>query len=300
MATQRKVSTAAPVQAGATFRNLAETESPFVLPGIHDGLSARLAELAGFKGVFMGGFASLGTRHAVPDVGLMGLADISAIARDVRAATSLPFMVDADDGYGDAKNVAHTVRTYERLGVQAIFLEDQVSPKRCGHLAGKRIVSAERMATKIRAAAAERTSLFIVARTDARSVVGMDEALRRGERYLRAGADAIYIESPASVAELEQCGRAFDALNMTSMLEGGKTPILKPSELYAMGFNIVIYGITLLLRITRTMQLALEDLKSERLELVGSGVSFDEYMRIVGLDRWSAIERRFDVERADG
>jgi 2,3-dimethylmalate lyase len=247
----------------------------------------------------MGGFASLGARHAVPDVGLMGLADISAIARDVRAATSLPFMVDADDGYGDAKNVAHTVRTYERLGAQAIFLEDQVSPKRCGHLAGKRIVSAERMVTKIRAAAAERTSLFIVARTDARSVAGMDEALRRGEQYLRAGADAIYIESPESVAELEQCGQAFRALNMTSMLEGGKTPILKPSDLYAMGFNIVIYGITLLLRIARTMQLALEDLKSERLELVGSGVSFDEYMRIVALDRWSAIERRFDVERAE-
>ena len=300
MASKPKTAAASTVPTAAIFRKLAETEKPFVLPGVHDGLSARLAELAGFKGVFMGGFASLGARHAVPDVGLMGLADISAIARDVRAATSLPFMVDADDGYGDAKNVAHTVRTYERLGAQAIFLEDQVSPKRCGHLAGKRIVSAERMVTKIRAAAAERTSLFIVARTDARSVVGMDEALRRGERYLRAGADAIYIESPESVAELEQCGRAFEALNMTSMLEGGKTPILKPSELYAMGFNIVIYGITLLLRIARTMQLALEDLKSERLELVGSGVSFDEYMRIVGLDRWSAIERRFDVERADG
>jgi len=300
MASKPKTAAASTVPTAAIFRKLAETEKPFVLPGVHDGLSARLAELAGFKGVFMGGFASLGARHAVPDVGLMGLADISAIARDVRAATSLPFMVDADDGYGDAKNVAHTVRTYERLGVQAIFLEDQVSPKRCGHLAGKRIVSAERMVTKIRAAAAERTSLFIVARTDARSVVGMDEALRRGEQYLRAGADAIYIESPESVAELERCGRAFEALSMTSMLEGGKTPILKPSELYAMGFNIVIYGITLLLRIARTMQLALEDLKSERLELVGSGVSFDEYMRIVGLERWSAIERRFDVERADG
>ena len=100
----------------ATFRKLAETETPFVLPGVHDGLSARLAELAGFEGVFMGGFASLGARHAVPYVGLMGLADISAIARDMRAATSLPLMVDADDGYGDAKNVVHTARTYERLG----------------------------------------------------------------------------------------------------------------------------------------------------------------------------------------
>ena len=137
MASKPKAAAATTAQAETTFRNLAETEKPFVLPGVHDGLSARLAELAGFKGVFMGGFASLGVRHAVPDVGLMGLADISAIARDIRAATSLPFMVDADDGYGDAKNVAHTVRTYERLGAQAIFLEDQVSPKRCGHLAGQ-------------------------------------------------------------------------------------------------------------------------------------------------------------------
>jgi 2-methylisocitrate lyase-like PEP mutase family enzyme len=130
-------------------------------------------------------------------------------------------------------------------------------------------------------------------------VVGLDEALRRGERYLRAGADTVYLKSPESVAELEQCGRAFKALSMTSMLEGGKTPILKPSELHAMGYNIVIYGISLLLRITRTVQLALDDLKSERLGLVGSGFSFDQYMRIVGLDRWSAIEQRFDVERAD-
>ena len=170
-----------------TFGELARTEKPFVLPGAHDGLSARLIEQAGFRGLFVGGFASIGVRHAMPDIGLMGLADISAVARDVRAATTLPMMVDADDGYGDAKNVAHTVRTYERLGVQAIFMEDQVSPKRCGHLAGKAIVSAERMATKIRAAVAARDSLFIVARTDARSIHGMDEALRRGERYLEAG-----------------------------------------------------------------------------------------------------------------
>ena len=283
-----------------SFRALAEAERPFVLPGAHDGLSARLIEMAGFKGLFVGGFASLGARHAIPDVGLMGLGEISAVARDVRAATTLPMMVDADDGYGDAKNVAHTVRSYERLGVQAIFFEDQVLPKRCGHLAGKRLVSSARMETKIRAAVAERNSLFIVARTDARSVMGLDEALRRGERYLKAGADAIYIESPETVTELEQIGRAFPALNMASMLEGGKTPILKPSELHAMGYNIVIYGITLLMRIAKTMQIALEDLKSGRLALVGSGVSFDEYMRIVDLERWSGIERRFDVEKADG
>ena len=280
-----------------TFGELARRETPFVLPGAHDGLSARLIEQAGFRGVFVGGFASMGARHAIPDIGLMGLGEISAVVRDVRAATTLPMLVDADDGYGDVKNVAHTVRTYERLGVQALFMEDQVSPKRCGHLAGKTLVSAERMAMKIRAAVEARDSLFIVARTDARAVHGMDEALRRGERYLEAGADAIYIESPTSERELEHIGRAFEALTMASMLEGGQTPVMKPAELHAMGYNIVIYGITLLMRITRTMQLALQDLRSERLELVGTGVSFEEYMRIVGLERWSALEARFDVEK---
>lgn len=285
------------VRAPLSFRQLAEQERPYVLPGAHDGLSARLIEMAGFKGLFVGGFASIGARHAKPDVGLMGLGEISAVVRDVRNATTLPMMVDADDGYGDVKNVTNTIETYTRLGVQAVFMEDQVSPKRCGHLAGKQIVPSEKMETKIRAAAAARDpkQMFIVARTDARSVVGMDEALRRGERYLKAGADAIYIESPESVAELEQVGRAFRALNMASMLEGGKTPILKPSELHAMGYNIVIYGITLLMRITRTMQLALEDLKSERLALLGTGVSFAEWMRIVDLERWSGIEETFEA-----
>ena len=125
----------------------------------------------------------------------------------------------------------------------------------------------------------------------------LPDTIRAANDALEAGADAVYVESPTSVQELKHIVRAFDALNMASMLEGGKTPIMKPADLHAMGYNIVIYGITLLMRITRTMQLALEDLRSERLELVGSGVSFEEYMRIVGLDRWSAIETRFDVEK---
>jgi len=282
-----------------SFSKLVRKESPLVLPGAFDALSARLIERAGFEGLFVGGFASLGARHAVPDVGLMGLAEISAVIRDIRKSTSLPMMVDADDGYGDVKNVVHTVQTYARMGIQAIFMEDQQSPKRCGHLAGKSVVSAEVMEAKLRAAVGERDAAgpYIVARTDAGAVLGMDEALRRGERYLRAGADAIYIEAPETVEELALIGRHFKGeANMTSMLEGGKTPILKPSDLHEMGYNIIIFGTTLLMRAAKVMITALDDIKSERLELVGTGVSLKDYFDLVDLQKWSGIEQRYELE----
>jgi 2-methylisocitrate lyase-like PEP mutase family enzyme len=276
-----------------SFRELLKREQPLVLPGAHDAISAKLIERAGFKGLFVGGFSSIGVRYGLPDIGLAGLGEISAAVRDIRAATQLPMMVDADDGYGDVKNVVNTVRTYERLGIASLFLEDQLAPKRCGHLAGKEIVPVEVMETKIRGAVAgrERAETFIIARTDARSVVGMDEALRRGERYLRAGADGIFIEAPLSLEELALVGRTFDAPNLVSMLEGGKTPIVKPSVLKEMGFSIVLFGITLLMRIVKTMISALDDLRSERLELIGTGIGLEEYFRIVGLDDWTRVER---------
>lgn len=279
------------------FSKLVRKDAPLVLPGAFDAFSARLIERAGFEALFVGGFASLGAQHAIPDVGLMGLAEISAIIRDIRNSTKLPMMVDADDGYGDVKNVVNTVQTYGRMGIQAIFMEDQQSPKRCGHLAGKTVVPTEVMEAKLRAAVGERDASgpYIVARTDAGAVYGMDEALRRGERYLRAGADAIYIEAPETVEELALIGRHFKGeSNMTSMLEGGKTPMLKPSELHAMGYNIVIFGITLLMRSARVMMDALDDLKSQQLKLVGTGISLPEYFDIVDLPKWSSVEQRYE------
>ncbi|MBI4182723.1 MAG: isocitrate lyase/PEP mutase family protein [Proteobacteria bacterium] len=278
-----------------SFRALLASERPLVLPGAHDALSARLIEQAGFKGIFVGGFALVGSRYGVPDIGLMGFAEIGAGVRDIREACRLPLLVDADDGYGDVKNVTRTVHAYERMGVAALFLEDQAAPKRCGHLAGKALVPAGAMADKIRAALAARENpeTFIIARTDARTVLGLDEALRRGERYLKAGADGLFIESPLSVAELAIVGRAFDAPQLASMLEGGRTPILRPSELGAMGFRIVIYGTTLLMRAAEAMRLALDDLKSERMALFGTGMGFDDYFRLTRLADWARIEDDF-------
>src|SRR5689334_759328 len=147
------------------FRFLAQSETPYVLPGAFDALSARLIQLAGFKGVFVGGFSMMGARHALPDVGLASRGEMIAAVRDICTAVNLPMMVDGDDGYGDEKNTVYTLNAYEGLGIQAIFFEDQSAPKRCGHLAGKSLIPAELMAAKIRAAAANRihSSTFIVA-----------------------------------------------------------------------------------------------------------------------------------------
>lgn len=278
-----------------TFRQLVASERPLVLPGAHDALSAMLIRQAGFKAFFIGGFPVAGVRYGLPDIGLLGLREFADAYRDILAVTDLPALVDADNGYGDHKNVVHVVHSLERLGAQALFFEDQVSPKRCGHIAGKALVSTEEMEGKIRAAAGERMrpDTFIIARTDAREVVGMDEALRRGERYLRAGADGLFIGAPVSIEEMDRIGRAFDVPLLANMLEGGRTPILKPVDLEQLGFRIVIYGISLLMRITRTMQETLADIASGEMKLSGTGVGFEEYKRIVGMDEWSRIEDQY-------
>jgi len=278
-----------------SIRQLAQSEVPLVLPGAHDALSALLIKEAGFKGFFIGGFQTAGARYGLPDIGLAQLGEFSAAFRDMINACDLPVLVDADNGYGDVKNCVHLLNTYERMGISAMFIEDQVSPKRCGHMAGKRIVPAEEMEAKLRAMAAERMDpeTFIVARTDARALHGMDEALRRAERYVRAGADGIFIESMLNEDEIARAVREVPTAHVANMLEGGITPILKPSVLGQMGYKIALYGITLLLRVTKTMQLALADLKSDELKLVGSGTPFEEYTKIVGIERWRGIEQKF-------
>ena len=279
-----------------TWRQLLAQEKPLLLPVAHDALSAKLIERAGFAAYSIGGFPLVGARHAIPDVGLVGLGEMSAGMRDIMAASRLPVLVDGDDGYGDVKNVAHTIRTYEQMGASAIFIEDQVAPKRCGHMAGKDVVPADVMEKKLRAAAAARDSrdTFLIARTDARGVHGLDEALRRGERYLKAGADGIFIEAPENAEELRKVGSAFRHVpQIANMLEGGRTPLLPPAELQAMGFAMVAYPTSLIFRVTRTVEKALADMKAGRLSLEGEGVGFEGFKAVVGYDTWSEVEDRF-------
>ena len=284
-----------------TIRSLLKVEKPLVLPGAHDALSALLIKQAGFHGFFIGGFQTAGARYGLPDIGLAQLGEFSAAFRDMTNACDLPVLVDADNGYGDVKNCVHLLHTYERMGISAMFIEDQVAPKRCGHMAGKRVVPTEEMEAKLRAMTANKMDkeTFIVARTDARAIHGMDEALRRAERYVRAGADGVFIESMLDEEEMARAVREVDTVHVANMLEGGLSPIVRPEVLAQMGYGIALYGITLLLRITRTMQLALADLRSGELKLVGTGTPFDEYTSIVGIDKWRKIEEQFGEQHAD-
>lgn len=279
----------------ATFRELLQREHPLVLPGAHDALSARLIERAGFKAYFIGGFPLVGARYGVPDIGLMGLGEISAGVRDIMSATGLPVLVDCDNGYGDVKTAVHVVQTYEHMGAQAVFLEDQVSPKRCGHIGGKQLLPTNQMASHIRAIVSNkiRPDTFLIARTDAREVFGLDEALRRGEAYLAAGADGLFIEAPLDERELALIAKAFAVPLLANMLEGGRTPMLAPAVLGEMGYRIVIYGISALMHAVTAMQNVFSQLAQGRVDFAGRGIDFEAYKELVGFQHWADLENRF-------
>jgi 2-methylisocitrate lyase-like PEP mutase family enzyme len=284
---------------GTSFRqiiNKAVADERFlVVPGAHDALSARLIQRIGFDCYFIGGFPVVGARYGVPDVGLKGFGEISAAVRDIMAACDLPVFVDGDDGYGDVKNVVHTVQSYERMGVSAILIEDQQWPKRCGHMVGKKVVAIEIAEAKIRAACSERINpeTWILARTDARQVYDLDEAMRRAERFIRAGADGIFIEAPRSVAELERIGRAFDVPQICNPLMGGHTPILNMQEMHDLGFHCAVLGLDTVMHAARAVEAVLLDMKSGKFALRNDGMDFETYKNVVGYDQWQSIDERF-------
>jgi 2-methylisocitrate lyase-like PEP mutase family enzyme len=284
-----------------TWKEALAEEQPLLLPCAHDALSARLIERTGFSAYSIGGFALVGSRYAIPDIGLAAFGEISAGIRDIMGATRLPILVDCDTGYGDVKNVSHTIQSYERMGVSAIFMEDQVAPKRCGHMAGKDVIPADEMVRKVRAAAAARSSrdFYIIARTDARAVHGLDDALRRGEMYLEAGADGLFIEAPQTPEELAKVGRSFQGVGqMANMVEGGgQTPVLPPDELYKLGFNMVAYPTTLIFRIARTMERALADMKAGKPFAANEAVDFTGFKDITGFSEWARIDETYAAPR---
>jgi len=280
-----------------TWRQALQESAPLVLPVAHDALTARLIELAGYPAYQIGGFALVGSRFAYPDIDLAQFGENSAVMRDTIAASSLPVLVDADDGYGDAKNVIRVVQGYEAMGASAIFLEDQQAPKRCGHMLGKKVVPAEVHVGKIRAAAATRHNpeTFIMARTDALAPLGLDEALRRAELYLKAGADGVYIEAVETVEQLQKVGqRLRGAALATSILEGGgRTPWMAPKDLHALGYTMLLYPTTVIFRVTRAIQKAVEDLKAGHPMPVEESVTFKEYEDMLGLPQWADVEDEF-------
>jgi 2-methylisocitrate lyase-like PEP mutase family enzyme len=286
-----------------TWRELLADGEPLLLPCAHDALSARLIERAGFCAYSIGGYALVGARHGLPDIGLVAFGEMSAGIRDIMAATRLPVLIDCDDGYGDVKNVTRTIAGYEAMGASALFLEDQRAPKRCGHMAGKSVIPADAMAAKLRAAVAARRSsdLFIIARTDARAVHGLDEALRRAELYLKAGADGLFIEAPQTTEELARVGRTFQGVPQIAnmVVGGGRTPVLPPKELARLGFAMIAYPTSLIFCVARAMERALADLKHGHLAGSDEAVDFETFKDITGLARWTDVEQRFDPEKAE-
>ena len=242
---------------------LASASDIVVAPGAYDAWSARLIERAGFPAVYMSGYGVSASVLARPDIGLATMTEMVVMARNIVNAVEIPVIVDADNGYGGNLNVMRAVGEFEAAGAAAVQIEDQVMPKRCGHMEGKELVSTSEMAAKLRAAVAARKDpdLVIIARTDARAVLGMDEALSRAKVYIAAGADAIFLEAPESVEEMKRTNQELSAPLLANMVNRGKTPILPVSELKAMGYKIVIYPVLPLYAATKACMEVLELLK---------------------------------------
>lgn len=281
----------------AIWRELLAQSGPLLLPAAHDALTARLVERAGFKAYQVGGFALDGSHYGFPDIDLTHFGEKSAVIMQTIGASSLPVLVDADNGYGDVKNVTRTVRGYEAMGASAIFIEDQASPKSCGQEGQKKVIPAEEMVGKVRAAiaACRNPDTFILIRTDARSAVGLDEAIRRGELYRDAGAHGVYIEGLESAAELAKAGKALAGTPLaTTMMEGGgKLPWLSPREIGSYGFSMILYPTTVLFRMTRAIERALADLQAGRPMPEQEAVDRVTFEDIVDKAAWARVEDEF-------
>jgi len=227
-----------------SLKELIASRTFFVAPGVFDGLSVKVADQIGFHALYMTGYGTVASRLGVPDAGIATYSDMLEGLRCIASQTDIPIIADADTGYGGLLNVAATVRGYEAAGAAAIQLEDQESPKKCGHTEGRRVVPAEEMVLKVRVAvdSRNRDDTLIVARTDARTAHGLDEALRRAEAYAEAGADIVFVESPESVEELAMIGASLDVPLLANMVPGGgRTPELSAAELQELGFDMAIY-----------------------------------------------------------
>jgi 2-methylisocitrate lyase-like PEP mutase family enzyme len=265
-----------------------------VAPGVYDGLSARIASAAGFSAIYCSGGA-VARSSGVPDLGLLTMTEVLARLREVVDATSLPVIADADTGYGNPLNVVRAVREFERLGVAAIHLEDQVAPKKCGHYAGQELISAEEMVHKLRAALDTRDKMLIIARTDARGHSGLEEAIRRGRLYAEAGADLVFVEAPRSREEIEEIARSIPGPLLINMFEGGRTPLIPAAELAALGYRLVIVPSDLQRAAIHGMQLAAATLRRDGSSAaIGDRLaSFEERDEIIGLAGWSELEKRY-------
>jgi 2-methylisocitrate lyase-like PEP mutase family enzyme len=279
------------------LRALVQARRGVLVPGVFNALSARVVADMGFEALYVTGAGVTNMWLGLPDQAFIGLRDIADHTARIRDAVELPLIVDADTGFGNALNTYHTVRTLERAGADCIQLEDQVSPKRCGHFNGKDVIAADDMLGKIRAACDARrdADLMIMARTDAAAVHGFEAAIERAQRFAEAGADILFVEAVTTQAEVRALPQRLDAPQLINMVIGGKTPIMTSDELSQLGYGLVLYANAALQGAVTGMQRVLHQLRtSHRVDEDPSVVaSFAERQRLVGKPSWDALEQRY-------
>lgn len=278
----------------ATLKAVLRREEILVMPGVTDPWSARLAERASFSALFATGAGIANVVYGLPDIGLVSLAEMAAAVRRVCDAVRLPVIADADTGYGNGLNVARTVALYEQAGVAGVMIEDQLTPKKCGHFTNKSLADLDDMLQKLAAFQVARVDpdLLLVARTDAIEVAGFDEALRRGKAFARAGADLVFVEAPSSAEELERIPNEIDAPTLANMVEGGVTPLHTAHELQQMGYKAVFFA-NMAMRVSgRAMHQAFEVLRREGTtnRLLHEMMDWDERQTLAGARRWQELE----------
>lgn len=283
------------------MRELLRTKKMVVAPGAHDAMTAKIIGRLGFDAVYMTGYGQSASHLGQPDVGLMTMSEMVARAANIVEAAGVPVVADADTGFGNAVNVMRTVREYEKAGVAVIQLEDQVMPKKCGHMIGREIIPMDEMVGKIKAAVDTRINpdFMIMARTDARTIMGIEEAIKRGQAYKAAGADIVFIESPESVEEMKMITSQIEGYTLANMVEGGRTPLLKNQELEAIGYNLTIYPTASIYVATKAMVDLWTALKNDdtTANVMDTMVTFAEFNDLIGLDAIREIERNYATGR---
>jgi len=282
---------------GEILRKILDSNKTITLPGVYDCLSALTAEKAGFKCLFTSGFGISGSAFGKPDYGIITSTEMISVIKNIINSINVPLVVDLDTGYGNALNVINNVKEVCRLGAAGFILEDQAWPKRCGHMDGKQVIEAEEYIEKLRAAkyASEQYNSIIIARTDSYAVNGLDDAIKRGHKYFKAGADILFIEAPGKVEDLKVISEEFKGKWLfANMVEGGKTPILSHNQLESLGFKVVVYPLTGLFSSINALTMSYNHLLSNNTsEGLEEMITFSDYEELIGLKNYKEIENRF-------
>ncbi len=287
----------------AGLRKLLKKKGPLVIPGVYDAIGAKIAEKVGFDAMFQTGYGTSATLFGMPDYGFIGATETVDNARRICSAVSVPVIVDVDTGYGNALSVWKLVKELESAGASGIFLEDQRWPKRCGHMQGKEVVPYVEYQEKLKAAIDARSSkdFIIVARTDARATEGLDEAIERSRQNNKIGADVIFVEAPKTISEMKKIGKSINAPLVANMIEGGATPLSSASDLYKMGYKIILYPLSILFANSYATMSILTELKKSgnTKKFQNKLVRFDQFNEIVELPKFRKLEKRYGVSKRE-